>query len=191
MGATMLKVASKLRAGAKKFVRTYNGKPRWFDAVTESLPYGSVVRRGVNGSYYVVQDGSCVGSFGYEKGPVYFARNPTVEQTFKAAEARWQDKTVLIEDGKIKQMVRGILRGTKAFKDSFGERSWFELVAAEAPRYGYTIERSNYGGYALFQGEIDKAVIGFVGGPTFTAYSPIAEDFLESVKSKWKGKKRK
>lgn len=93
-------------------------------------------------------------------------------------------------------LVRGLAAGarefTRTYKDYFGKRSWFELVAAEAPHYGYTVERSNYGGYALFQGEIDKVVIGFDGGPTFRVYSrPFVQRYLEEMRLKWKGKKRK
>ncbi len=184
----MLKAGSKLRAGAKKFVRTYNGKPRWFDAVTESLPSGSVVRRGVNGGYYVVHDGKCAGTFDFSGEPQYTVRRPEFEQVFRAAEARWRDKTVLIGDGKIRQTVRGILTGAKAFREGY---AWFKMIAEEAPLHGYSFERSNYGGYALFQGEVDVAIIGFDRGPAFTAYRPIAKDFLESVKSEWKARRER
>lgn len=184
----MSKAGNKLRAGARKFVSTYIGKTRWFESVIEALPSDSVVRRGVNGGYYVVHDGKCVGTFDFSGEPQYTVRRPEFEQVFRAAEARWRDKTVLIGDGKIRQTVRGILTGAKAFREGY---EWFKMIAEEAPLHGYSLERSNYGGYALLQGEVDVAMIGFDRGPAFTAYSPIAKDFLESVKSEWKGKKRK
>ncbi|MBI2233219.1 MAG: hypothetical protein HYU56_04825 [Candidatus Aenigmarchaeota archaeon] len=178
----MANLARGLGAGAREFTRTYNGMNRWFRAVESSLPRGSDVRRSIDGSYYVIKDGLCGGTFGYGKGPEYSARTPEFEETFKAAEARRQDKTVLLSDAKIRKMIRGAQKFMEGYR-------WFSMLAAEAPRHGYRLERSNHGGYALFRGDVDVAVIGFGRRPLYTAYSPIAEDFLEAVKSKWKARK--
>ncbi len=99
-----------------------------------------------------------------------------------------EDRTILMGDGKIRRMFRGLLTGAKTFRKGY---EWFKMIGEEALLHGYSLERSNQGGYALFQGEVDVAIIGFDRGPTFTAYSPIAKDFLESAKLEWKARVKK